>query len=221
MGRSTDSNRLYRWRTWSSAVGENTLERATMNRSLLSLQHVAGLSLVLGATLVPAAARSAGDMSKAEAERRYQRDAAVCLSKRYTGDKDTCMSDASTTRASRAPPTLDLDPERFARNAVMRCEPLREPDRSDCIARIRGAGTTTGSVASGGIYRELVTREVGVAPAASAASAPPPPPLPPLPLPTPPPPPAPPAPDVAPTSPPRTPPITPLVPSTAPAKPAA
>lgn len=195
MGRSTDSNRLDPWRTWPLAVGENTSERVTMNRSRLLLHHVAGLSFVLAATLVPAVAWSAGDMSKAEAERRYQRDAAVCLSKRYTGDKDNCMSDASTTRATRTPPTLDLDPERFARNAVMRCEPLREPDRGDCIARIRGAGTTTGSVASGGIYRELVTREVGVAPAASAASAPPTPtPTPPAPTPAP-------APDVAPTLP--------------------
>jgi len=43
-------------------------------------------------------------------------------------------------------------------------------DRADCEARMRGQGTTSGSAAPGGIYRELVTRTVGpVEPAASAA----------------------------------------------------
>jgi hypothetical protein len=46
------------------------------------------------------------------------------------------------------------------RNALKRCEPLREPDRQDCVLRTQGQGTTTGSVAAGGIYRELVTIEV-------------------------------------------------------------
>ena len=64
------------------------------------------------------------------------------------------------------------------RNALRRCEPLRDPDRQDCVARIRGEGTTSGSVAEGGIYRELVTREVGAMPAPEpgvppAAPAPP------------------------------------------------
>lgn len=41
-------------------------------------------------------------------------------------------------------------------------------DRNDCVARIQGQGTTSGSVAAGGIYRELVTRIVGEVPAAPA-----------------------------------------------------
>jgi len=79
------------------------------------------------------------------------------------------MSEASTARASREPVTIDPDPGRYARNALKRCEPLNEPDRSDCVARINGQGTTSGSVAAGGIYRELVTREVA-APASAPAS---------------------------------------------------
>jgi hypothetical protein len=38
--------------------------------------------------------------------------------------------------------------------------------------RIQGRGTTTGSVAEGGIYRELVTREVGVEAVAQPTVAP-------------------------------------------------
>jgi uncharacterized membrane protein len=127
--------------------------------------------LVLAAATGASPALAAGNGSAAASEARYQRDAAVCLSKGYKGERNECLSDASTARASREPVTTDPDPGRYARNALMRCEPLKEPDRSDCVARIQGQGTTSGSVAGGGIYRELVTREVGVAAPDNAASA--------------------------------------------------
>jgi hypothetical protein len=90
---------------------------------------------------------------------RYQRDSALCLSARYKGDRDECLSAASTTRSMALPAQLDADPGRYARNLLKRCEPLPPSDRRDCVARMQGEGTTSGSVAGGGIYRELVTRE--------------------------------------------------------------
>jgi hypothetical protein len=124
--------------------------------------------LAVASSAAPALAAGASSAA-AKSEARYQRDAAVCLGPRYAGDKDECLSEASTARAGREPVTIDLDPERYARNALKRCEPLPETDRVDCIARMQGRGTTTGSVAGGGIYRELVTREAGGAPAAVPA----------------------------------------------------
>ena len=38
------------------------------------------------------------------------------------------------------------------------------PDRVACLARMDGAGVTLGSVEEGGIYRELVVREVVLTP---------------------------------------------------------
>ena len=64
---------------------------------------------------------------------------------------------------------MDRNPGRFARNALKRCEPLPEPDRSGCVARIQGNGTTSGSVAGGGISRELVTREIALPTTPTAA----------------------------------------------------
>ena len=81
------------------------------------------------------------------------------MSIREHDQRANCLSEASTANAARQPPQADTDPGRYARNAVERCKALRDPDRGDCIARIQGAGTTSGSVAAGGIYRELVTRE--------------------------------------------------------------
>lgn len=125
------------------------------------LAIAAGTPAAHGADTTTTAKRNA-----AKSEAQYQRDAAVCLSRRYVGDRDDCMSEAGTARSSREPVTVDTDPGRYARNAIKRCEPLPEPDRGDCVARMQGAGTTSGSVAGGGILRELVTRE------ASPASAP-------------------------------------------------
>ena len=130
------------------------------------------LTAALGASPALAAGKpSAEAAAAATSEARYQRDAAVCLSRGYKGERNECLSDASTARASREPVTIDPDPGRYARNALRRCEALQEPDRSDCVARMQGQGTTSGSVSGGGIYRELVTREVVVPPAASAPAA--------------------------------------------------
>jgi hypothetical protein len=114
---------------------------------------------------------AADKTSSAASEAQYQRDAAVCLSKGYKGARNECLSDASTARAGREPVTIDPDPGRYARNALQRCEALQGDDRSDCVARMQGQGTSSGSVAGGGIYRELVTREVVVVPAAPASAA--------------------------------------------------
>ncbi len=70
---------------------------------------------------------------------------------------DNCMSKAEfdiTTSRQRA---LDSDPSQYMRNALVRCESLKGDDREDCVARIRGGGTVSGSVEAGGLYRELVT----------------------------------------------------------------
>jgi hypothetical protein len=142
----------------------NTLHAVTL--------HALWPVLILAAAVGASPAVAAGKRSQeAASEALYQRDAAVCLSRGYKGARNECLSDASTARASREPVTIDPDPGRYARNALLRCEALKDPDRADCVARMQGQGTTSGSVAGGGIYRELVTREVGVAPAAPASAA--------------------------------------------------
>jgi hypothetical protein len=134
----------------------------------LSLWPVLVLAAVFGASPAVAADKRS---QAAASEARYQRDAALCLSKGYKGERNECLSDASTARASREPVTIDPDPGRYARNALQRCETLKDADRADCVARMQGQGTTSGSVSGGGIYRELVTREVVVAPVPPASAA--------------------------------------------------
>ena len=135
------------------------------------------LWLIAGALLVPAAQAVQAAAAQTEAKAAPARSRGACPTVR--GDaRDNCLSEASTRLASTRPSHPAENPEQLMRNALRRCEPLRDPDRQDCVARIRGEGTSTGSVAEGGIYRELVTREVGAMPAPEpsvppAAPAPP------------------------------------------------
>jgi uncharacterized membrane protein len=68
-----------------------------------------------------------------------------------------CMSKAEFNITTSRQTALDADPAQYMRNALTRCESLKGDDRADCLSRIRGGGTVTGSVEAGGLYRELVT----------------------------------------------------------------
>lgn len=129
--------------------------------------------LVLGTAWGVSPALAADKIGPSASQARYQRDVAACRVAAQSTDKAACLREAAAVRASSEHVRADLDPGRFARNALKRCEPLPEPDRSDCVARMQGEGTTSGSVAGGGISRELVTRGIASsgAPAAAASAA--------------------------------------------------
>jgi hypothetical protein len=123
-------------------------------------------ALALAATPVFAASPATQKDTQARAER-----ARIACATVRADARDDCLSEASTLAASTKPSRPEENPEQLARNALKRCAPLPEPDRRDCVARMQGQGTTSGSVAAGGIYRELVTREVGPVPVVEAPPA--------------------------------------------------
>jgi hypothetical protein len=120
-------------------------------------------SLLFAATLSAAPAFAATKAGPPDARASLQRDRVACMRLREDDARQNCLSEASTRFASTQPSAADEDAAQLLRNALRRCEPLHDADKQDCVARIQGQGTTSGSVAGGGIYRELVTREVGVA----------------------------------------------------------
>jgi hypothetical protein len=117
------------------------------------------LALAAGGLPALAAPPAARGTEPSAASSRYQHDQQRCMRLRAPEERANCLKEANAVRADTHPNQVDPDPGRYARNALERCKPLREPDRSDCVARIQGQGSTSGSVAGGGIYRELVTRE--------------------------------------------------------------
>ena len=137
-----------------------------------ALQSGRSLSLLCAmvACLAPFGAVAAAATGGDQADRRavYERDRAACESGKSTQERSLCLHDVSV--AYRMPHTnkpYDLDPAAYQRNQALRCGPLKDKDLQDCMARMRGAGTTSGSVESGGMLRELTTVEVGKADAAA------------------------------------------------------
>lgn len=88
---------------------------------------------------------------------RYEVERAACLRGQSAQSVDTCLLEAKAVR-SQAGRRAQLDtPARLESNKLERCQTLPDPLRGDCIARMKGEGKVSGSVAEGGILRELVT----------------------------------------------------------------
>ncbi len=116
--------------------------------------------LLLGAAMASMSALAATQTEAAEIRARYQQERAICLSGQSNQDRATCLREAGAAQAQAIRGNLDDGPAAYRRNARQRCDSLPDADRKDCAARMRGLGTTSGSVAAGGVYRELVTLEI-------------------------------------------------------------
>lgn len=135
----------------------------------LRLVALAALAmLVTVAPLASGAAQAATAAASSELLARYQQERAVCNSGKSNQDLATCLREAGAAYAEGKRGGLDVAGASLGDNQRKRCEPLSGDERSACLARMQGQGTVSGSAQSGGILRELVTRE----PAASKAALP-------------------------------------------------
>lgn len=120
-----------------------------------------------------AAAIPASADTLAEMQALHRRERAVCTSGNSPQPRVTCLREADAAYQEALHGGLSqAKAETYLRNALRRCLPLPKDQRRDCEARMRGQGSTTGDVNSGGIYRELVTREPAAAPPKAPASGP-------------------------------------------------
>ena len=140
-----------------------------LSKTPTRLQLARWLMLLVAGSGMAAQAVTKADLAQAQA--RYKQERAICLAGQSPQDRATCLKEAGAALAEARRGNLDSDPASYLANQQQRCDRLSGDEQRDCLARMRGRGTTQGSVAGGGILRELVTREVMVPPAA-AASAP-------------------------------------------------
>ena len=118
------------------------------------------LALALAAALLPGVARA---QAASDVEARYQQERALCDSGLSPQDRGACLREAAAARSEARRGRFGDgtgDAARHLENALARCKPLPPEDRADCEYRVRGGGTTRGSVEEGGIYRETITREL-------------------------------------------------------------
>jgi hypothetical protein len=117
------------------------------------LPLAASAALALLVTLSPAHAATKGKVSPAQAA--YQQERARCLRGESGQERATCLHEAAAAYDEARRGKLNNAPDAdFARNAVQRCEAQPAADREACVQRLRGAGSTEGSVKGGGLIRE-------------------------------------------------------------------
>jgi hypothetical protein len=132
---------------------------------------MASALLLCGVAQAAPPAATAGAAESRAAQARYAQDVALCKSGASHQDRATCLREAGAALAEARRGGLGDGPAPYAANQVKRCDPLPGDQRQDCIARMQGQGTTSGSVEGGGIYRELVTRETDPTPVATPAES--------------------------------------------------
>lgn len=108
----------------------------------------------LGALSFSAAAAEPGRAS--DAHKRYLEERAYCLGIKQAEDRTTCLREAGAAQYEARRGTLGQENPEFERNRLARCAYHKVPEeRSYCERRMHGEGTVSGSVAGGGILREL------------------------------------------------------------------
>lgn len=139
-----------------------------MKNRRIELSRSAWAVLVLGIALGSSSALAAKKTGADDALATYRQERALCLSGQSNQDRATCLREAGAALVEARRGGLTRGSSQYASK---RCERLPDAERQDCLARMQGQGTTSGSVAAGGISRELVTRTVGAPTAAEPARA--------------------------------------------------
>jgi len=122
------------------------------SRKALVSYGVAALLAMTAATAQVATGTTGIDASGS-----YQQEVNACLTGRTQQDQATCLREARNAQADKQRGVLDNAGAQFQANAAARCEPLAGEDRAACQARMMGYGDTSGSVAGGGVLREVET----------------------------------------------------------------
>jgi len=124
------------------------------NRSRQSLVYF-GVTALLAVTA--ATAQVATGTTGIDASGSYQSEVQACMTGKTQQDQATCLREARNAQADKKRGVLDNAGARFEANAAARCDVLAGEDKSACQARVMGYGNTTGSVAGGGLLREVET----------------------------------------------------------------
>jgi hypothetical protein len=92
-----------------------------------------------------------------DASGNVQKEREACMTGRTQQDQATCLREANNAAAEKRSGKLDNAGGQFEANARQRCEVLTGEDRVACEARVAGYGSTQGSVAGGGVIRQVET----------------------------------------------------------------
>lgn len=132
-----------------------TLDNSMARRSLVSF----GASAVFAVTAVAAQVAS-GEFPEGaplDTSGNYRSEVQACKQGKTAEDQATCLKEARNAQADRKRGALNNAGTDYAANARARCNALSGEDKAACDARMMGYGSVSGSVAGGGLLREVET----------------------------------------------------------------
>ncbi|HSY25878.1 MAG TPA: hypothetical protein VK832_00080 [Burkholderiaceae bacterium] len=139
----------------SQNIDSNFQEQASKSRN--SLRMLAGVAICL--TMVGASVSAIAQEKLSDAQANYQKERANCLNGRTNEDRATCLKEAGAAFDAAKRGQLNNNGAQYQKNSMLRCQALEGENRQACELRMQGDGTTSGSVAAGGVLRELTIKE--------------------------------------------------------------
>ena len=116
-----------------------------------SRQWTAAALMALGVLSSMPGASQAADQNAT-----IQKEQTDCMNGNSQQDRATCMREAGAAKQESQRGNL-RDSGDYQANASKRCAALPAAEKADCERRANGEGSVNGSVAGGGVVRELVT----------------------------------------------------------------
>ena len=140
------------------------LPNSRQHHQLTSKSHVVRLAasvtafvlLTFGA-VTAASAQIASGTTGIDATGNAQSELAACNSGKTQQDRQTCITEVRNANAAKRAGQVDNSGGRFKENALARCDVFKGEEQIACQARIVGYGDAAGSVAGGGVIRQVET----------------------------------------------------------------
>ena len=127
------------------------------NRFTLIGIHAAIFGLGTLLVMTAATAQIASGTTGIDATGKASSEMAACNNGATQQARDTCLTEVKNANAAKRAGQLDSNNTEFQANALARCDALMGEDKIACQARVAGYGTNKGSVAGGGVIREVET----------------------------------------------------------------
>mgnify|MGYP001186084294 CR=1 FL=1 len=122
-----------------------------------SRKSVASFALAALLAVTAATAQVAAGPTAIDATGHYEKEVQACMAGQTQQDRETCLREARNAQAEKKRGALDDAGAQFDANKVARCDALAGEEKAACQARMMGYGNTSGSVAGGGLLREVET----------------------------------------------------------------
>jgi hypothetical protein len=129
----------------------------TTNTSAHSRKSLFSFGVAALLAVTAATAQVATGTTGIDASGSYQQEVNACMTGKTQQDQATCLREARNAQADKKRGVLDNAGAQFDANAKARCDVLAGEEKAACEARLMGYGSTSGSVASGGVLREVET----------------------------------------------------------------